>query len=245
MHTPSFARKQMPKTLLKNGYVVTVDAKRAVYPDGFVAIDGSTITATGPGSSAPDIAQFDEVIDASGCIVLPGLINMHQHHWYTLFKGLADGYLLEDWVGGFLLPLAHNMTDQAMRVSSAIAGMEMLATGTTCSLNHSVTTTTPAMVAATIEPQAELGLRQVFGKELRCNTPGNPKHPLSLDESLAAFEEETRRWHGSSNGRVRFAATIESNAHWVAAGMSTEELITRGYQLMKKLDLRITDHIAG
>jgi 5-methylthioadenosine/S-adenosylhomocysteine deaminase len=44
---------------------------------------------------------------------------------------------------------------------------------------------------------------------------------------------------------VRFAATIESNAHWVAAGMSTEELICRGYELVKKLDLRITDHIAG
>ena len=39
-------------------------------------------------------------------IVLPGLINMHQHHWYTLFKGLADGYLLEDWVTRLLLPLS-------------------------------------------------------------------------------------------------------------------------------------------
>jgi cytosine/adenosine deaminase-related metal-dependent hydrolase len=235
----------MPRILIKNGYVVTVDSQRNVFPGGYVATDGQNISAVGPTEKAPVASGFDEVIDATGCIVLPGLINMHQHHWYTLFKGLADGYLLEDWVSGFLLPLAHNMTDEAMRVSSTIAGMEMLATGTTCSLNHSVTTTTPAMVAATIEPQAELGLRQVFGKELRCNTPGNPKHPLSLDESLAAFEQEARRWHGSSNGRVRFAATIESNAHWVAAGMSTEELITRGYQLVKKLDLRITDHIAG
>src|SRR4051794_14955996 len=235
----------MSRILITNGYVVTVDSQRSVWPGGFVAIEGRNIGAVGRAAETPPAKGFEALIDAKGCIVLPGLINMHQHHWYTLFKGLADGYLLEDWVGGFLLPLAHNMTDEAMRVSSAIAGMEMLATGTTCSLNHSVATTTPAMVAATIEPQAELGLRQVFGKELRCNTPGNPKHPLSLDESLAAFEEETRRWHGSSNGRVRFAATIESNAHWVAAGMSTEELITRGYQLMKKLDLRITDHIAG
>jgi len=235
----------MPRILIKNGYVVTVDSQRNVFPGGYVATDGQNIDAAGPADKTPPGSGFDEVIDARGCIVLPGLINMHQHHWYTLFKGLADGFLLEDWVSGFLLPLAHNMSDEAMRVSSYIAGMEMLATGTTCSLNHSVTTTTAAMVAATIEPQAELGLRQVFGKELRCNTPGNPKHPLGLEEALAAFEEEARRWHGSSNGRVRFAATIESNAHWVAAGMSTEELITRGYELMKKLGLRITDHIAG
>ncbi len=65
-----------------------------------------------------------------------------------------------------------------MRVSSTLAGMEMLATGTTCSLNHSVTTTTPDLVAASIEPQRDLGIRQVYAKELRCRTPGNPRHPL-------------------------------------------------------------------
>ena len=39
-----------------------------------------------------------EEIDVSGCIVMPGLINAHQHHWYSLFKGIADGLLLEDWL---------------------------------------------------------------------------------------------------------------------------------------------------
>ena len=72
-------------------------------------------------------------------------------------------------------------------MSSTLAGMEMLATGTTCSLNHSVTTTTPELVAASIEPQAELGIRQVYAKELRCRTPGNPRHPLSLDEALGGI----------------------------------------------------------
>jgi 5-methylthioadenosine/S-adenosylhomocysteine deaminase len=185
------------------------------------------------------------VIDASGCIVLPGLINMHQHHWYTLFKGLADGYLLEDWITGFVFPIVAHLSEEAMRVSSYVAVMEMLATGTTCSLNHSVTTTTPATVRATIEPQAEVGIRQVYAKELRCKTPGNPHHPFDLRDALAALEEEVGRWNGAANGLVRMALAIESNAHWVAAGMSTEELITEGYALARKLDLRITDHVAG
>ena len=97
--------------------------------------------------------------------------------------------------------------------------MEMLATGTTCSLNHSVTTTTPELVAASIEPQAELGIRQVYAKELRCRTPGNPRHPLDLDEALTEFEQEVARWNGRHDGLVRFGIAIESNAHWVAAGM--------------------------
>jgi len=235
----------MSRILITNGYVVTVDAARIVFPGGFVAIDGSNISAVGPSEQTPNPDQFDEVIDASGAIVVPGLINMHQHHWYTLFKGLADGMLLEDWVTDFLLPLSFKLDANAMRVSSYVAGMEMLATGTTCSLNHSVTTTTPELVAASIEPQAELGIRQVYAKELRCKTPGNPHHPLSLDAALAEFEQETRRWNGARNGLVRFGIAIESNAHWVAAGMSTEELITRGYQLAKRLNLKITAHISG
>ena len=88
----------MARTLVKNGYVVTVDPRRSVFPGGFVAIDGALISAVGPSERTPAADGFDEIIDASGAVVLPGLINMHQHHWYTLFKGLCDGYLLEDWV---------------------------------------------------------------------------------------------------------------------------------------------------
>ena len=179
----------------------------------------------GPSAQAPRPQDFDQVIDAAGSIVVPGLINMHQHHWYTLFKGIADGLLLEDWVTDILLPLSL----QAGRRSDAHiehnAGMEMLATGTTCSFNHSVTTTTPELVKASIEPQAELGIRQVYAKELRCRTPGNPRHALSLDEALAEFEAEVRRWNGAYSGLIRFGMAIESNAHWISAGMSTEELI--------------------
>jgi 5-methylthioadenosine/S-adenosylhomocysteine deaminase len=235
----------MSSKLLKNGYVVTVDASRSVYPSGFVAIDDKKIAAVGPSSALSSAVTFDEVIDVSGCIVLPGLINGHQHHWYTLFKGLADGYLLEDWVTEFLLPLTRQLPEEGVRCSSYVAAMEMLATGTTCSLNHSVMTTTPEMVHATIEPQVELGIRQVFAKELRCRTSGNPHHPFTLDESLAAFEEEYKRWDDKADGLVRIGMVIESNAHWVAAGMTTEELIGRGYQLARKLDVKISTHIAG
>ncbi|MCC6779997.1 MAG: amidohydrolase family protein [Hyphomicrobiales bacterium] len=235
----------MARTLITNGYVVTVDSARNVYPGGFVSIDGARITAVGLSGEAPRADGFDEIIDATGAIVVPGLINMHQHHWYTLFKGIADGLLLEDWVTGVLLPLSLQLDAEAMRISSYVAGMEMLATGTTCSLNHSVTTTTAETVKASIAPQAELGIRQVYAKELRCLTPGNPNHPLSLDEALADFDDEVRRWNGAHDGLVRCGIAIESNAHWVAAGMSTEELICRGYELARRHGLKITAHIAG
>lgn len=235
----------MARTLILGGHVVTVNRVREVFPGGFVAVEGPRITAVGPGAAAPARRAGDTVIDATGAVVLPGLINLHQHHWYTLFKGLADGYLLEDWITDFVFPIIPHLGPEAMRVSSYVNAMEMLATGTTCSLNHSVTTTTPEIVKAVIEPQAEVGIRQVYAKELRCRTPGNPAHSLDLADALGAFAEETRRWDGAADGLVRMAMVIESNAHWVAAGMSTEELVVEGYALARKLGLRISDHVAG
>jgi 5-methylthioadenosine/S-adenosylhomocysteine deaminase len=235
----------MRRTLITNGYVVTVNAGRDVWPGGYVVLAGRDIASVGPAADAPHPNDFDTVIDAQGAIVLPGLINMHQHHWYTLFKGLADGYLLEDWVSNFLLPITTKLSPEALRLSSYIAGMEMLATGTTCSLNHSVTTTLPEHVAATIEPQQELGIRQIFAKEFRCRTEANPRHPLNLDESLAAFAEEANRWGQHRGGKVGFAMAIESNAHWVAAGMTNETIICRGYELARKLRLPISDHVSS
>jgi 5-methylthioadenosine/S-adenosylhomocysteine deaminase len=80
---------------------------------------------------------------------------------------------------------------------------------------------------------------------LRCRNPRFEKHPLTLDESLAALKEEVERWNGRSEGLIRMAMVIEANAHWTSSGMSTEELIVRGHELAKRLGIRITSHIAG
>src|SRR5262245_20688438 len=86
----------MTRALIKNGYVITVDHRRSVYPGGFVLIDGSKIEAVGSSAELPRGA-FDRTIDAHGMAVIPGLINAHQHFYYHLFKGLGHGLLLEDW----------------------------------------------------------------------------------------------------------------------------------------------------
>ena len=119
------------RILIENGLVVTVDGERRVLPSGAVCVkDGSIFAVEGGRLDAGDRKDFDEIIDATGCIVMPGLINMHQHHWYTLFKGVADGLLLEDWLHQIVFPLTPHLSTEVMRTSSYLCGMEMLATGT-------------------------------------------------------------------------------------------------------------------
>ncbi|MDA1001658.1 MAG: amidohydrolase family protein, partial [bacterium] len=231
--------------LIKNGYIVTMNAEREVFDGGFIAVgEGGAIEAVGPAGALPH-KVYGETLDAGGMIVLPGLINLHQHHWYNMFKGLAGGMLLEDWIFNFLLPCTRQLTAGDLRASAALAALEMIRTGTTCCLNHSVTTTMAEEVAATIEPMAAFGFRQIFGKDFRCKTPANPDHPHTAEAARDHISDLVDKWHGAHGGLTRMALAIESNSHWVAAGMSSEELIETGYRLACEKDLRITAHIAG
>jgi len=231
--------------LIKNGYVVTMNPKRDIHDGGYVLIgaDGR-ITDVGDDQRF-SAASYDGVLDAKGMMVLPGLINMHQHHWYNLFKGLAGGMLLEPWVQNLLLPCIQSLGAADLRVAAYLSAMEMIRTGTTCCLNHSVTTTMAEGVAATIEPMAEMGFRQVFAKDFRCRTAANAKHPHDPEEEAAYIATLLEKWHGAHNGLIRMALAIESTAHWIAAGMSTERLIETGYRLASERALKITSHTSG
>ena len=117
--------------------------------------DGA-IEAVGAAAEAPAL-EPDERIDARGCIVVPGLINTHQHHWYNLFKGLGAGMLLEQWIQNLLVPTARALTPRDLEVSGRLACLEMLSTGTTAYLNHSVSLTGLDEVEATVAPGARVG----------------------------------------------------------------------------------------
>jgi len=197
----------MTRQLIRDGFVVTVNRSREVFPAGYVVIDDTRIADVGPATACPADEGFDRVIDAAGQVVLPGLINAHQHDWYALFKGIADGLLLEDWVGEILLPLARTMDARAHRLGGLTAGIEMLATGTTCSLNHSVTTSSDRDVEAILQAQLDLGMRQVFAKDMRCRTHGHPDHPLNLDQALDEFERQHAAWNGAGDGESGGAKT--------------------------------------
>lgn len=224
------------KTLLiKGGCVATVDDADTVVPDGYVLVRGNTIAEVGPAAAAPP--EADEIIDASGCIVIPGMINSHEHLWYNLTKCLSDGMLLEPRGKALSLPVTHALSLGDLEASAYLAGLEMVASGTTTFFNHSVTDTTEAEMGAQIRPTAKVGLRQVFGKELR-------PYP-TVTESLDFAASMHSQWSGYAGGRVGIGLVIESTAHWVAIGTSSEQLIVRGNELADRLGAKISAHMAG
>ena len=243
----------VPRTLIMDVDVITVDPQRRIIEGGYVLVDGDRIAAVGEGAARPSEDAVDRVFSRPGCILTPGLINLHQHHWYNLFRGFGDGLLLEDWVDRILLPLGRSMSDDAMRLASYLAALEMLETGTTCFLNHLVTLSDIERVRSIVDPAAEVGIRQVVAKELR-HTPAVPlspahpiehRHPRSLDEEIELARQVIAQVNGKCNGLVRAALALETQGNWLLHNATSEALIYAAAELASAHNLRITDHCSA
>ncbi len=118
--------------VVTGGTVVTMDAAHTVIPRGAVAIDGARIVAVGPAADLARRFTGRSTIDATGRIVLPGLINTHTHAPMVLYRGLADDLALMDWLQQYIFPAeAKTVSPAFVRTGTRLAALEMIQSGTT------------------------------------------------------------------------------------------------------------------
>jgi 5-methylthioadenosine/S-adenosylhomocysteine deaminase len=118
--------------IVTNGIVVTMDAARRVLNPGAVAVAGTTIAAVGEPQAIA--AQFNarDTIDATGRVIMPGLINTHTHAPMVMYRGLADDLALMDWLQKYIFPAeAKTVTPAFVRTGTRLAALEMIRSGTT------------------------------------------------------------------------------------------------------------------
>src|SRR6187401_3399823 len=118
--------------IVTGGTVVTVDAAGRVIENGAVAIDGADIAAVDTAAAIAKQFRARETIDASGQIVLPGLINTHTHAPMVLYRGLADDLPLMEWLNNYVFPAeSKTVSPEFVRVGTRLALLEMIESGTT------------------------------------------------------------------------------------------------------------------
>lgn len=240
----------MASLLLTHGYLVTVNPQRDVIRDGYILVEDDRIAAIGPMAEldGPSAEAADETIDLNGMIVIPGLINGHNHHWASLFKNTGEGLLLEPWLDKVTLPLMFTLSNDDLRIAAYLGAIEQIRTGTTCSLNHVVNVNDEASMEAIIRPALDVGIRQLVAKELR-DTPDPPfstqypayKHVRSRDEELALAEQIIDRWDGAG-GLIHMGLAIETGANWMLHNATSDEIILAGVELAQRRNLKITNH---
>jgi len=102
----------------------------AVYAGGEV-IDADVGVRDGRIAEVGDVGGADRVLDASGCLVLPGLVNAHTHASMTLLRGYADDLPLQTWLEDHIWPVEAHLTADDVRLGAELAAVEMVRSGTT------------------------------------------------------------------------------------------------------------------
>lgn len=110
--------------LVKGGLVVTQNWKREVLR-GDVLIEGDRITAVGHVKE-----RAEEVVDASGCVVMPGMINCHTHVAMALMRSVADDVKLEQFLDR-TFAIDAKRTPEDVGIGATLGCIEMARTGTT------------------------------------------------------------------------------------------------------------------
>jgi 5-methylthioadenosine/S-adenosylhomocysteine deaminase len=180
-------------TLIKNATIITMDAVNRILT-GDLLITNGRIAAIGT------VTEADEVIDATGRVVLPGFVQTHIHLCQTLFRGAADDLALIDWLKQRIWPMEAAHTAESLRLSAQLGIAELIRGGTTCALTMETVNYTDE-VFRVVE---ESGFRATVGK---CLMDAGADVPEALhEETHAAIAEAVRlieRWDGAANGRIR------------------------------------------
>jgi cytosine/adenosine deaminase-related metal-dependent hydrolase len=119
--------------LFRNATVLTMD-DAGVIENGDVLVTGDTIAAVGPHLEAPDDAVD---VDASGGILVPGMIDTHQHMWQTALRGLGADWTLTQYFVFYYLSWGNIFRPEDIRAGNMLAAIEALDAGVTTTLDWS------------------------------------------------------------------------------------------------------------
>jgi 5-methylthioadenosine/S-adenosylhomocysteine deaminase len=131
LQNPHPTEKKKADILLLNGLILTLDNESSRFDPGGVAIKSDRIEAVGPSRQIESDFDAARMIDISGCVLLPGLVNAHTHAAMTLFRGLADDLPLMDWLQNYIFPAEAHLTEDWVYWGTMLACAEMILSGTT------------------------------------------------------------------------------------------------------------------
>jgi cytosine/adenosine deaminase-related metal-dependent hydrolase len=226
---PSFAQRpadrmtERSELLIRNGYVLTMDAGVGDIAGGDVHVRGGAIAAVGRGLNAPGA----QIVDGTGMLVLPGFVETHWHIWTALLRSLAGdrqehGYFpTSRTIGTFY-------SAEDMYAAGRLAAAEALHSGITFVHDWCHNVRGPDYADAALRALEETGIRARFSY----GSPTAASNDASIDlRDLARLAE---RWEEHANGGL-----LTLGLAWRGAASAAT---LRDYEVAKELGLPISVH---
>jgi 5-methylthioadenosine/S-adenosylhomocysteine deaminase len=220
------------RKLISGGAILTMDPSLGDLARGDLLIDDGRIAAIAPSIDAADA----ERIDASGSIVIPGLIDTHRHTWQSALRHrLGD----EDFAGygcTMLRGLGPLYTAEDVRIGNLLGAVAALESGTTTLLDWSHALNTPAHADAAIEALRESGIRSIFAQGWSRSDGRNWTQSSGLrhPEDLVRVRREVL---SSDDALVTHAMAGRGPE------MTTIDVVKQDFALARELGIRISMHV--
>ncbi|MGL5745497.1 MAG: amidohydrolase family protein, partial [Cetobacterium sp.] len=223
----------MRQILIKNAYIVSMNAKREIFNNGSILIENDRIKEIGK-IDEKNLLVDAEVLDAKGKIVLPGFVNTHVHLSQQLGRGIADDVDLLTWLRERVWPYESSFDYESSLISSTACCVEMIKSGVTTFLESG-----GQYVDAMVEAVKTTGIRAALSKSVMDEGVGLPENWIkTADEEIATQKDLYDRFNNTADGRVRIwfgLRTIFNNS---------DELILKTKKIADELNTGIHMHIA-
>ena len=208
--------------LIKGGKILTMDADRRVIDNGAVAIRGNKIALVCAADELPENLQANEIIQAEGKVVIPGMINAHSHLAMTLFRGFVEDLSLHKWLERVWKYEFTVLNEDSIRAGSKLAFAEMIRSGVTCA--HDMYW----YYMATSDLAEEIGFNLISGPPI--TIIGEPDFNEMLNKARNALEQL---------GNYHFVHPI-IQSH--SAYTTTPELMQKVYEFKQEYNVPFTTH---
>jgi len=151
----------MGKILIKNAAVISVDANVGDFAAADVLVEGDKIAAVGPNLRA----TADEVMDARGYVLMPGMVNAHIHTWEFQLRGIGSDWVgVRDYFNNMHKNLATRYQARDVYVGNLLGALSQLRGGTTTIMDWCHILRDAEMTDAAVDALEESGIRAVFGR---------------------------------------------------------------------------------
>ena len=187
-----------------DGYIVGVDTHR---PEG----------------------SFDRVVNASGCLMTPGLVNAHTHAAMTIFRGYGEDLPLDRWLNERIFPAEERLTDEAVYLATRLSIAEMLRAGITSFSDMYF------FCDAAARAVAECGIKANLSRSV---VSFDDTADYSRDARVREGIELFRAWNGAEEGRIRVDLSLHAEYTNKARAVRTVA------EAAKELGTRVQIHLS-